>query len=132
MSSEDFDLHGSSGDKSKLSGISTGDLQSVMPLSTLQLNPGELQMVLKDTQLSHQRQTVKYKHLQEEYEALKSHAKSASIKKGRKSVAISAELYGSLPTHLQEILVDKRCHLSFKKTFLQQLKQEHANIIHTA
>ena len=42
MSSEEFDQD-SNGGESDLSGISTGDLQAVMPLSTSRLDAGELQ-----------------------------------------------------------------------------------------
>ncbi|KAF8266403.1 hypothetical protein EI94DRAFT_1803102 [Lactarius quietus] len=138
---------------------------------------------IKETQLNFQRLKVKYKDLRTKYEALKSSSKSASVKKGRKSVgvddkeitlaggrfafayelwvdgailelerpsgvdplsnqwysetsteklAISEELYSSLSLHLQDALANERRRPSFKKTFLQQVKQERANIVYTA
>ncbi|KAH9168213.1 hypothetical protein EDB89DRAFT_2074152 [Lactarius sanguifluus] len=47
-------------------------------------------------------------------------------------VAIAAELYESLPPHLQEELTDERRRKSFMDAFLRQLKQERANTISTA
>ncbi|KAH8984061.1 hypothetical protein EDB86DRAFT_2833660 [Lactarius hatsudake] len=47
-------------------------------------------------------------------------------------VAIAAELYESLPPHLQEELADARRRKSFIKIFQQQVKQERANTIYTA
>ncbi|KAF8259365.1 hypothetical protein EI94DRAFT_1813455 [Lactarius quietus] len=52
--------------------------------------------------------------------------------KHTEELAITAELYSSLPLHLQEALADPRRQTSFKKIFPQQVKQEHANTVHTA
>ncbi|KAF8262152.1 hypothetical protein EI94DRAFT_1809217 [Lactarius quietus] len=52
--------------------------------------------------------------------------------KHAEELAITAELYDSLPLHLQEALADPRWRTSFKKIFLQQVKQERANTVHTA
>ncbi|KAF8268766.1 hypothetical protein EI94DRAFT_1700013 [Lactarius quietus] len=52
--------------------------------------------------------------------------------KHAEELAITAELYDSLPLHLQEALADPRRRTSFKKIFLQQVKQERANTVHTA
>ncbi|KAH9174114.1 hypothetical protein EDB89DRAFT_2068103 [Lactarius sanguifluus] len=152
------------------------------PISTAQLTPGELHMVLKDTQLKYQKLERKFKTLRAKYNSLKS-SKSASVKKARRvlvgnereighaggrfsfayepwvhesifhidrpegvdplnvgryntaltqKVAIAAELYESLPPHLQEELADERRRKSFMDAFLRQLKQERANTISTA
>ncbi|KAH9058029.1 hypothetical protein EDB83DRAFT_2520925 [Lactarius deliciosus] len=152
------------------------------PISTAQLTPGELQTVLKDTQLKYQKLERKFKTLRTKYNSLKS-SKSANVKKARtvlvgnereikhagvrfsfayelwvdesifhidrpegvdplnveryntaltQKVAIAAELYESLPPHLQEELADPRRRKSFMKLFLEQLRQERANTISTA
>ncbi|KAF8259062.1 hypothetical protein EI94DRAFT_1814033 [Lactarius quietus] len=181
MSTEDFDLN-KNVDNSEMSDDSFLDIQPIIPLSTSQIDNVELQKVLKETQLNFQRLKVKYKDLRTKYEVLKSSSKSASVKKGRKSVgvddkeitltggrfafayelwvdgailelerpsgvdplsnqrysetsteklAISEELYSSPSLHLQDALANERRHPSFKKTFLQQVKQERANIVYT-
>ncbi|KAF8274705.1 hypothetical protein EI94DRAFT_1794000 [Lactarius quietus] len=52
--------------------------------------------------------------------------------KHAEGLTITAELYSSLPLHLQEALADLRQQTSFKKIFLQQVKQECTNTVHTA
>ncbi|KAI9441950.1 hypothetical protein BJY52DRAFT_1195037 [Lactarius psammicola] len=47
-------------------------------------------------------------------------------------LAITTELYESLPSHLHGSLVDPRRRSAFAKLFLQQVKQERANMVHTA
>ncbi|KAF8261228.1 hypothetical protein EI94DRAFT_1705710 [Lactarius quietus] len=82
MSTEDFDLN-ENVDDSEMWDDSFLNIQLIIPLSILQIDN-----VLKETQLNFQGLKVKYKDLCTKYEALKSSSKSASVKKGCKSVGI--------------------------------------------
>ncbi|KAH8982868.1 hypothetical protein EDB83DRAFT_2536489 [Lactarius deliciosus] len=169
-------------DSDASSNSSVTSLHGDPPISTAQLTPGELQTVLKDTQLKYQKLERKFKTLRTKYNSLKS-SKSANVKKARtvlvgnereikhagarfsfayelwvdesifhidrpegvdplnveryntaltQKVAIAAELYESLPPHLQEELVDPRRWKSFMKLFLEQLRQEREHNLHHA
>ncbi|KAH9055116.1 hypothetical protein EDB83DRAFT_2521326 [Lactarius deliciosus] len=168
-------------DSDASSNLSVASSHGDPPISTVQLTPGELQTVLKDTQLKYQKLEQKFKTLHTKYNSLKS-SKSANVKKActvlvgnereikhagarfsfayelwvdesifhidhpegvdplnvkryntalTQKVAIAAELYKSLPPHLQEELADPRRRKSFMKLFLEQLRQERANTIST-
>ncbi|KAF8263943.1 hypothetical protein EI94DRAFT_1703633 [Lactarius quietus] len=87
MSTEDFDLN-ENVDDSEMLDDSFLNIHLIIPLSTLQIDNVELQKVLKETQLNFQGLKVKYKDLFTKYKASKSSSKSASVKKGHKSVGI--------------------------------------------
>ncbi|KAH9004679.1 hypothetical protein EDB86DRAFT_2825781 [Lactarius hatsudake] len=148
----DDELSSSSG--SDYDGSDTEDLELLalapnsIPLPA-DLSVQQLREILKTSQLDHQTLFDKYKSLKIKYEEL---VASSSLKKKKLKwagtvedeteilragarftvFALTAELYKSLPKHLQKALANDKQRDAFRDIFLKKLGQERATSAHAA